>query len=124
MLNDCTILLVEDEALIALDLAMTLEDEGAQVEGPFATVPTALPACCAVDVALLDVDLCGTKVFPVADRLMAEGKPFVFHTGRPDRELLAGRYGADVTILLKPTRSAQIVEALREALDRARARVH
>lgn len=118
MLDDCNVMLVEDEALLALDLSLTLEDEGANVVGPFATVDSAMSACDSVDLAVLDVDLCGSKVFPVADRLQAVGKPFLFHTGRADLRVLVDRYGADALVLVKPARGSEIVRiltSLREA---------
>lgn len=117
MLDDLTILVVEDEALIALDLSLTLEDHGAQVSGPFATVDTALPACSDLpDAAILDVDLRGAKSFPVADCLASRGIPFVFHTGRADLDCLRERYGADVPILVKPARMAELLHALEEVI--------
>ena len=113
MLDDCNILLVEDETLIALDISMTLEDEGAAVTGPFATVATALPACDRpLDAAVLDVDLCGAKSFPIADRLAARGIPFVFYTGRADVAALKDRYGADITVICKPARADHLVRTL------------
>ncbi|CTQ48654.1 response regulator [Jannaschia donghaensis] len=120
MLDDFIILLVEDEAMLALDLSMSLEDEGAQVTGPFASVDTALPACAArLDAAILDVDLCGGKSFPIADRLSADGVPFVFHTGRSDLDVLRDRYGDNVPILVKPARAAEVIHALETILPAA-----
>ena len=117
MLDEHNIMLVEDEALLALDLSLTLEEEGAQVTGPFATVQTALEGCGRrLDAAVLDVDLCGSNVFPVADRLFADGVPFVFHTGRSDLACLTSRYGRDVPILVKPARGEEIVKILRSLL--------
>ena len=120
MLDDCNVMLVEDEALLALDLSLTLEDEGATVIGPFATVDSALSACDAVDLAVLDVDLCGAKVFPVADRLQAVGKPFLFHTGRADLRSLVDRYGSDALVLVKPARGSEIIRILTSLRDAAR----
>ena len=85
-----TVLLVEDEMFVALDIQMSLEDEGWEVAGPFARAADALaylqdnrPACAILDVRLADGD-----VFPVAEKLAAEGVPFVFHSGHADgREL-------------------------------------
>ncbi|MEM7487557.1 MAG: response regulator [Pseudomonadota bacterium] len=102
MLDDVSILIVEDEALIALDLTMTLEDEGLAVIGPCTNVRSALENTSAADAAILDVDLKGEAVFPVADRLAQSGTPFLFHTGRKDVDILRDRYG-DVPIIEKPT---------------------
>ena len=112
MLDDVNVMVVEDEALIALDLSMTLEDMGARITGPFATIESALPACDGVDCAVLDVDLCGREVFPIADRLRATGKPFMFHTGRADHATLSDRYGADVLVVVKPSKGEDIGERI------------
>ena len=112
MLDDLNILIVEDEALIALDLAMTLEDAGADISGPCMTVANALAKAGDVDLAVLDVDLRGEDVFPVADRLLLSGTPFIFHTGRQDLEVLRERYGSAVTIMEKPARSEVLVTTL------------
>ncbi|HEX3918128.1 MAG TPA: response regulator [Caulobacteraceae bacterium] len=78
------ILLVEDEGLVALMLEDMLEDLGFEVACSAATVAQALSwldAGGALDLALLDVNLGGEPVFPVADALKARGVPFAFSTG-------------------------------------------
>ena len=112
MLGCCKIMVVEDEALIALDLAMTIEELGGAVCGPFDSVDRALDACDDTDAAILEVDLRRGTVLALADRLRAAGKPFAFHTGRSDVAALRRRYGGDVPILRKPTRSASLRDAL------------
>ncbi len=72
-------LVVEDEALIALDLEAELRRRGFAVLGPSATVGG---ACRLVregppDAAILDVSLGTEKVFPVADALAVRGVPSV-----------------------------------------------
>jgi DNA-binding response OmpR family regulator len=112
MLDEMNILIVEDESLIALDIAMTVEDEGATVVGPVGDVASALDRTNAADLAILDVDLCGEPVFPVADRLSEAGKPFLFHTGRQDLAVLRDRYGEDILIIEKPARPDHLVSCL------------
>jgi CheY-like chemotaxis protein len=81
------VLLVEDEALIAMMLADNLSDAGLEVVGPVATVEDALRlvdslmADGGLDAAVLDVNLGRESVEPVADRLATQGVPFVFATG-------------------------------------------
>ena len=115
MLDDVNILLVEDEALIALDLSDRFEAEGATVVGPFGTldeaVDRALRPEVKPDVAVLDVDLHGRPVFPLADKLSAAGVPFMFHTGRADVDELRDRYG-DVPVVAKPCLPDQLVETV------------
>ncbi len=68
---------------VALDIQMTLEDEGWQVSGPFASAREALEflKTNTVDCAILDVCLTDGEVFPVADRPSRSGIPSVFHSG-------------------------------------------
>ncbi|WP_371156546.1 response regulator [Jannaschia sp. 2305UL9-9] len=120
MLDDLNILIVEDEAIIALDLSMILEERGATVMGPCGTVEEAVAAVDpSLHVAILDVDLRGQTVFPVADRLRQIGKPFVFHTGRYDTNALRARYGEDTPVLVKPAGDTAIVKALAQARAQA-----
>lgn len=77
------ILVVEDDYLIATDLARTLQAAGASVVGPAPSVDKALALIDAemVDAAILDVNLNGDKSFPIAEVLHARGIPFLFATG-------------------------------------------
>src|SRR5438128_1767265 len=78
------LLVVEDEYLIASDLARALEEVGALVIGPAASVKTALEMVKEnerLDGAVLDVNLRDERVYPVADALSAKGVRFVFTTG-------------------------------------------
>lgn len=108
----CNVMVVEDEALIALDLALTIEEMGAAVCGPFNSVVHAASSCDRVDGAILDVDIRGGTVLELADRLRANGTPIVFHTGRSDVAPLRARYGAATPILRKPARLDQLRAAL------------
>ena len=79
-----TVLLVEDEFLIADLLVSAFDDAGAIVVGPAYTITAALKlieACNRLDGAVLDINLKGEAVFPVAHALLARGTPFVFTTG-------------------------------------------
>jgi two-component system, response regulator PdtaR len=74
------VLVVEDEALIALHLEFILKRHGWRVLGPAASVAQALRLLDeseAPDVAVLDVNLRGEPVTPVAEALRAQGVPFV-----------------------------------------------
>jgi CheY-like chemotaxis protein len=84
-------LIVEDEFLIAMDLELLLERQGWRVLGPAATVAEALRLLEqgeAPDVALLDVNLCGELVTPVAAALRAHGVPFVLASAYERVDLL------------------------------------
>jgi len=78
------ILVVEDEALVAMLLETMLEDMGFVPVGPVDDIDTALEVLRndnRLDGALLDVNVAGREVFPVAAALKAKGVPFVFSTG-------------------------------------------
>jgi DNA-binding response OmpR family regulator len=83
-LKGSRILIVEDEYLLADDLSHALSDAGAEVLGPIASVEDATAFIAgepSIDAAVLDVNLRGDMVFPVADALHARGVPFAFATG-------------------------------------------
>jgi DNA-binding response OmpR family regulator len=77
------IFVVEDEFLSAQSLADDLRERGYDVVGPFADLATATVESRrqSFDAALLDVNLGGTMVFPLADELAKRGIPFVFLSG-------------------------------------------
>jgi len=97
------ILVVEDDYMIAADLARSLEDLGVNVVGPVGSVADALALLVdklALDAAVLDVDLGGERVFPVADALQKLDVPFVFATGY-DHWIIPTTY-TDIPRLEKP----------------------
>ena len=77
------VLVVEDEALVSMMLEDMLDDLGCAVIGPAASLSTGLAMARegGFDAAVLDVNLAGQQVFPIADVLAANGVPFVFATG-------------------------------------------
>jgi DNA-binding response OmpR family regulator len=108
------ILLVEDEILIAMQVAEALEFEDFTVVGPYQTVAQALaelqtPDCC--DAAILDANLRHESALPVASALAALAIPFIVTTGY-DRSRLQGDLAA-APILAKPVRTDDLIGALR-----------
>jgi CheY-like chemotaxis protein len=78
------VLVVEDEYFLADDLSRALTQLGAEVLGPVATREEALDLLASgerIDLAVLDINLQGESVFPVADTLLEQGVPFLFATG-------------------------------------------
>jgi len=71
------VLLVEDEALVAMLIGDALSDAGAVVIGPFAAVAPALAAIADMppELAILDLNLGGESSLPIADDLVARGVP-------------------------------------------------
>lgn len=118
MLSGKNILIVEDEAILALDLTFVMEDMGASVIGPCHRLRRALEVLGQeqIDGAILDVDLAGEAVFPLADGLARRHVPIVFHTGRNNSSELISRYkGAGVCA--KPTQPENVALALAALLE-------
>jgi PAS domain S-box-containing protein len=77
------VMIVEDEALVAMLLTESLTTLGCSVVGPFSRCSDAIAAVEAngIDAAILDVNLDGEMVYPLADLLIERGVPFIFVTG-------------------------------------------
>ena len=82
-LTGMRVLVVEDEAAISLLLEDMLLDFGCEVIGPAARLAAALEAVEreTVDLAILDVNVAGEPIYPVAEALVRRQIPFVFSTG-------------------------------------------
>ena len=107
------LLVVEDDYLIATDLARTFEAAGAEVVGPAATLDDALDLVedtTHLDGAVLDINLHGEMAYAVADALLARGVPFVFATGY-DEGSIPPRF-AHATRCEKPVEPERIARAL------------
>ncbi|MEM9432621.1 MAG: response regulator [Pseudomonadota bacterium] len=113
------ILIVEDEVLLAHDVCASVAEAGATVTGPFHKLEDAYDAAtdARFEAAILDVDIAGKLVFPVADLLEAKGIPFVFHTARPESQTLRTRY-TETPICGKPAALDWLLRLLSEALPR------
>ena len=87
------ILLVEDEPLVAMVAEMTLTDAGYDVLGPVGRVQEALDLLQRErpDAAVLDVNLFGQPVYPVAEKLVDMSVPFGFCTGYTQLEVRSER---------------------------------
>jgi len=112
------VLIVEDRYLIASEIAEDVRGLGAEVAGPCATVAqaTELVAREEVDAALLDVNLDGELVFPLADLLAAKGVPIVFLTGY-DSEILPPAWRSRPQVV-KPITGRELRRTLTEATGR------
>jgi PAS domain S-box-containing protein len=96
------ILLVEDEVLVAMMMRDVLSELGLSVIGPFGRLSEAMIAAVhdEIDGAVIDINLGGEFVYPVADVLVARRIPFVFVTGY-GVESIENRFGS-VPIIKKP----------------------
>ena len=111
------VLIVEDSLLLALELEAGLEDAGVDVIGCAAELSEALSMVEQdFDVAVLDADLNGQSVAPVAEILRSMGRPFVFATGYADK---AAPMGFDAPIVRKPYNVHQIARAVAGVTGRA-----
>lgn len=91
------ILLVEDEYIVAFDLADALTELGAAIVGPTGSVAGALGLIArdpSIDSAVLDINLNGERVYPVAEALAARGVPFVFTSGY-DIHVIPARFAGE-----------------------------
>jgi len=111
------VLIVEDESLVAMLLETILEDMGCTPIGPAASIDEGLAMVADgdnLDAALLDVNLAGRLVFPVAEALQARGVPFVFSTGYGEGGL-PDKWRGQATIQ-KPFTEATVRDALFKAM--------
>ncbi len=110
------ILVVEDEYLIRMLLEDMLAEIGYEVAAAVGTVAEAKAVAEAgdFDVAILDVNLDGEEIYPVAEILAQRGLPFVFVTGYGERSL-AEPYG-NRPALQKPFQSEQLKNTLADLL--------
>jgi len=115
-LQGIRVLLAEDEGLVALEASESLLAAGCQVLGPAGTLEEGIALANRAGIlhaAVLDVNLGGRQVIPLADLLVERGVPILFTTGygeAPD-----GHHGAPV--LTKPIRSDELVAAVRQLVD-------
>ncbi|MBZ9673228.1 response regulator [Mesorhizobium sp. B2-1-8] len=108
------VLVVEDEWLIAEDVASELRAAGYPVVGPVSSVAAALQLVEAdkVDVALLDIQLNAETSLPVAEVLLARGTPFAFVTGFGERDVPAPFRSCK--FVAKPASETDILTAVAE----------
>ena len=119
-LGGLRILLVEDEAMVAMLMEGMLDGLGCQRVEWVASVPAALDALerGEFDGALLDVNLSGTMVFPVAKALAARKLPFVFVTGYGRTAELHARF-PHAAVLKKPFDSGDLALVIKKEISLA-----
>jgi CheY-like chemotaxis protein len=116
-----TVLVVEDEFIIALDVSETVRDLGYALEGPypdkekaFLAIEGHLPDC-----AILDVFTGDGEVYPLADALTEAGVPIIFHSGHVSPSEVRQRY-PEAWACAKPCSPDKLIDVLQEAVERAK----
>ena len=123
-LQGLRVMVVEDDAIILMDLEMTLTAAGARIVGPCRTVDEALATAARepFDVAILDLRLGRTETAaPVAEALVEMGKPFLFYTGQAESDPALQPWIGH-RILGKPARPQVLVATVAETARRGAAR--
>lgn len=113
------LLIVEDEMLIAMQMSESLQDAGWTVMGPVATIEEAtqlLARSGKPDAAILDVNLDGNPVYPLAAKLQQQGVPILFCTGYETLDA-DDRFNGCETVR-KPANVAQLIGAVRVAIEK------
>lgn len=112
------ILIVEDETLVAMDIADCITEAGYQVVGPITNLPEALRIGRdgVFDAALLDANLGGQTVDELAAALTNRNIPFAFVTGYA-RETLSANF-RDVPLVRKPYEHENLKQVVRNLLSR------
>lgn len=119
MLNSATVLVAEDQAFIALDLALAIEDAGGQVVGPAASVEEALELLATtakpVSGAILDVNLVDGDCSAVVEVLAGLKVPVILQTGVGLPPDLQARFPG-LVVHIKPWPAAKLVVQLEAML--------
>jgi len=114
-LKGARVLIVEDAVLLALELETGLAEAGAEVIGPAYELEEAMALLDRpIDAAVLDANLNGRSVTPVAEVLAKRHVPFVFATGYGETGGAPG--GFDAPVIRKPYDVTQVAAAVAELL--------
>ena len=110
--HPCRVLVVEDEALIAMLIEDMIHDSGGEMVGSAGKLTDAVDLArkAQADVALLDLNLAGALAYPVADVLRERGMPIVFTSGYGSAGLIE-RF-QDCPILDKPFDQDRLEQAI------------
>ena len=113
-----TVLLVEDDFIVAFDMQTALEEQGARVIGPAASLDEAreLIANDRPSIAVLDVNLNGEYVFPLVEELLSREVPYVFATAYADDERLFPPQAKSAPRLAKPVQPNVLIGQLARML--------
>ena len=107
------VLVVEDEYLVSLATTDLLESVGCVILGPEARLAKAVRSAEseALDAAVLDIDVAGELVWPVADALLRRSVPFLFLSAYAHQDVVPARFAA-VLRLDKPLEKDRLLRCL------------
>ncbi|RYF92961.1 MAG: response regulator [Caulobacteraceae bacterium] len=113
-LDGLRVLVVEDEMLVSMLVEDMLTEFGCAIVGPAPDLDQAMALATEseLDAAILDVNVGGRQIFPVADQLKARGIPFAFASGYGEAGLVEAHRGA--LVLQKPFRQGDLERVLKE----------
>lgn len=113
-----SILLLEDDLLLAMDMEEFLESRGYEVVGPYGRVEDALEALdtIKIDGAVLDLNLHGTLSFPVIERLRCRNVPVIVCSGYAELPELKQKL-AGLPLMPKPWNPRKLGRLLSEVFD-------
>jgi DNA-binding response OmpR family regulator len=120
MLSGKTVLLVEDEPLIGIDMMMALEDAGACVSGPVRSVKSGMAQIedrspsALWDVAILDYNLLDGNADTLIAKLSELLVPIVMHTGNPS-SIKAETLKCVGEVIVKPSRTSELLHAVQRS---------
>jgi DNA-binding response OmpR family regulator len=119
LLSGARVLVVEDDFLIGLELAMILSDAGAVVIGPSQTVEAALKSADdqTLSAAILDIRLGPDTAAPIARRLTEHHVPFLFYTGQSKTDPMPAEW-PDSPVISKPALPDALIRAVVALLNR------
>lgn len=111
------ILIAEDEPIVGMDLCDTIREAGYEVEGPHGDLNSAMLAFQKrkPDLAILDIRLHDTVVYPFAEKLIAEDVPVIFHSGHLPLDEVTDRF-PDTLALSKPCPPGDILTQVHTTL--------
>jgi DNA-binding NtrC family response regulator len=117
MLEGLTILIVEDQHLVGLDLSEMVQSLGGRVIGPIESVAEAMTRLERepVAAAILDANLVDRDVTPLAMHLLEQGTPFVVYTGKGLPDELAQKH-PELPTILKPAPAEKVLNLLVERM--------
>ncbi len=110
------VLVAEDELIVGYDLCHTVAEAGYTVEGPYEDLSSAMLAYQRnkPDIAILDVQLGDGIVYPLAEQMMAENVPIIFHSGQLSPAEVAERF-PEAQTLTKPCPPAEVIQSVQRA---------